>query len=93
VDGGTCVGCHLADHEPTAPGYLQQLRDFVASAAAIATSGLKRVEEAEYQRRLGVCGECPFFKNQHCMKCGCAVEGTILSKARYASAACPLGKW
>jgi hypothetical protein len=55
--------------------------------------GMRVVGEEVYQRRLAVCAGCDFFRDNHCLQCGCRMAGDVLAKARWASEECPLGKW
>jgi len=47
--------------------------------------------EAEKERRLSICAECPMFihRTQQCRKCGCFMK----LKTRLENAHCPLHKW
>lgn len=55
--------------------------------------------EAEAERRLEICRNCPFnsrnnnsgrFRpDEHCTKCGC----TLAAKTRSMESSCPIGKW
>ncbi len=55
--------------------------------------GMKLVPEGVYRQRLSVCATCEFFRDNHCLQCGCRMGGDVLAKARWASEQCPLGKW
>jgi hypothetical protein len=57
------------------------------------TGGMRTVNEAEYQRRLAECAACEFFRDNHCLSCGCRLGGDVVAKARWADGQCPLGKW
>jgi len=66
-------------------------------AAEILTSS--HVDTNEYNRRLGICLECPHLdhspKGMYCGKCGCPkwAKSEMRTKARYLKAECPEGKW
>jgi hypothetical protein len=55
--------------------------------------GMKMVGEEVYRQRLAVCAGCDFFRDNHCVQCGCRMAGDVIAKARWASEECPLGKW
>lgn len=48
-------------------------------------------QEDEYNRRMSICEECPFFLKAaaQCKKCGCFMK----LKSRLDKAHCPIGKW
>jgi hypothetical protein len=75
------------------PTLLQKVKGFFRSAKKHAAGGLQQVSEEEYQRRIGICRVCDFFKEDYCLKCGCQLKGKVFSKARWKSEACPLKKW
>jgi hypothetical protein len=54
---------------------------------------LATVDSMEYDRRVAICERCEFYKEGKCTKCGCRIQGRIISKARWASEKCPVGKW
>lgn len=49
------------------------------------------VERKEYNRRMAICGECPWFEKTfvRCKQCGCFLK----AKARLEGQFCPIGKW
>lgn len=51
--------------------------------------------EEEVNRRMDICQGCEFFKNNMCLKCGCALsrEQNYHNKLYNANAKCPVGKW
>jgi hypothetical protein len=53
-------------------------------------AGCPEVDEATYDRRIGVCKACEFLTEaMACRKCTCHME----IKARWADQKCPMGKW
>ena len=50
-----------------------------------------RSQEDEFNRRMGICRECPFFvvRTQQCRKCGCFMK----LKTKLERASCPIKKW
>ncbi len=102
-----CRVCWLYHHDPRyrelwggdpgeviqVPSIFQKAVNFGQAALRHAATGFQQVSEEEYQRRLEVCQGCEFFRNNSCMKCGCQVAGSLLSKARWASSVCPEKKW
>jgi hypothetical protein len=51
----------------------------------------KRSSEEEFERRLSICRECPFFikRTQQCKKCGCFMN----LKVKLERSSCPIKKW
>lgn len=85
------------DGEASPPNIFQKAKNFAVAVAQQAATGFKEVDDAEYQRRLDICKDCPFVKKEGetllCNKCGCKMSGTLLAKARWASQKCPIDKW
>lgn len=48
-----------------------------------------------YEKRLTICTSCEFMNksNNTCGKCGCALKGAILNKAKWITEKCPIDKW
>lgn len=51
----------------------------------------EKVIEEEFNRRMAICRECPFFraKTETCKKCGCFMK----LKTKILKAHCPIHKW
>ncbi len=47
------------------------------------------VSDEEKERRLSICGECEFYTNGRCAKCGCYIN----FKTRLETEHCPIKKW
>ncbi len=68
--------------------------DAVESMVATHTNAQRRVSDAEFQQRMGICRQCPmlvrrWFHSETCDECGCFIQ----QKARDNTQKCPLGKW
>jgi len=76
-----------------APGLLQRGWNFANAGIRHVANGLATVPDDVYETRLTECRRCELCDLQHmvCLqpKCGCFLN----VKARWASEACPLGKW
>lgn len=72
------------------PSIAQQAKNLVQTAAAVAKDP-RWVDDAEYDRRMSICRECPLFdhKQVRCKKCGCKLKG----KAKFKAGTCPIKKW
>jgi hypothetical protein len=70
-----------------------QAARFAVALGTHLADGMQTVSEEAYQRRLAICRECEWFRGNHCLQCGCRVEGDVVAKARWKSETCPLGYW
>jgi hypothetical protein len=70
-----------------------QATQFVAALWLHVAGGMKTVSEEVYRRRLAICDVCEFFRDNHCLQCGCRMAGDVVAKARWTNEQCPLGKW
>jgi hypothetical protein len=70
-----------------------QAARFAVSWGLHLAGGMKTVSKKTYHRRLEVCRACDFFRDNHCLSCGCRLGGAVVAKARWAEEKCPLGKW
>lgn len=63
----------------------------VFSVSAIIKHMGKEISEEEFDRRMQICRECPFFnkRKEVCKKCGCFMK----IKTRLENSHCPIGKW
>ena len=54
-------------------------------------NGSPRTQEDEFNRRMSICRECPFFvvRTEQCRKCKCFMK----LKTKLQRASCPVGKW
>lgn len=75
---------------PTYPSVVTMAANVVGAVARFVASGLVMVDQAELERRLGICRGCEHFDPQpeRCRVCGCVAAW----KARLASEHCPLPK-
>lgn len=48
-------------------------------------------KEQEFDKRMEICRQCPFFnkRKELCKKCGCFMK----IKSRLENSHCPIGKW
>jgi hypothetical protein len=55
----------------------------------------KQCTQEEIDARMDICKGCEFFKNNTCMKCGCALsrEKNYMNKLLWADQSCPIKKW
>jgi glycosyltransferase involved in cell wall biosynthesis len=66
-----------------------QAWSLVRAVATFVGDGLRTVDTAQYQQRLGICDTCERRRGRRCAECGCWVA----LKARGRSFSCPLGRW
>lgn len=75
------------------PGLLQKGINFAAAVGRHLANNRRQVPDSVYELRLSICRDCPSLDPERmvCREpgCGCYVE----RKARWASQACPVGKW
>ena len=81
VDNRVCTRCLLRDMIDADMSMIEKYK-----AALKATD---RVDETEYERRLGICRDCDKLNAGTCMSCGCYVE--IRASAK--NTKCPTKKW
>lgn len=78
---------------PEYPPLAKQAVSALMAAGRFVASGLKTVDEAEYERRLAICKACDQYdaEKRRCRVCGCRTE----YKLRMAAEHCPLPepKW
>jgi hypothetical protein len=75
----------------TAPSISEMTKNFGSAMARWAKSGMKTVNETEYNERLSICRKCEYWKEEgigRCMKCGCAGIKLWLATEK-----CPINKW
>lgn len=70
-----------------------QATHFVGALGLHFVGGMKTVSEEVYRRRLAICEVCEFFRDNHCLQCGCRMAGDVIAKARWTNEQCPAGKW
>ncbi len=75
------------------PGWLEKVVNFSRAMVQHVATGMKTASNEVYQQRLGICQRCEFFRDNHCLKCGCWVAGDMIAKARWESSVCPIGRW
>src|SRR4051812_30102440 len=73
------------------PSLLKKAVNFGEALIKHASRGFPIVSDEEFNRRMGICRECPFFNSTKisCSKCGCGLE----TKARWKEQICPESKW
>jgi hypothetical protein len=82
-----CKGIYLKNNQPT-NDYIDKMLDHFSSASDLA-------EKTTIQKRLAICNDCEFFKEDTCTKCGCSMirnknfVGKILKK----DSSCPENRW
>lgn len=59
------------------------------------TSPENQCSQQEIDNRLSICQSCEFYKNNTCLKCGCALsrERNFMNKLYWKDKSCPIGKW
>ncbi|MEI8381050.1 MAG: hypothetical protein WCJ09_13035 [Planctomycetota bacterium] len=79
----------------TPPTLLIRGWNFAQAISRWTLAGMPRRTDAEIEERLEICQACPFLKNHHCLKCGCAcVESNrLINKLALATEKCPEGNW
>lgn len=55
----------------------------------------KQCTQEQIDYRMNICKSCEFFKDNTCLKCGCALsrERNYMNKLYYPDKSCPIGKW
>ncbi len=74
---------------------LSKAMNYGKAVAKHVTTGRTATEE-EIAARFAVCNECPFFKNNSCMKCGCKISkdpSGFKNKLAMTTEKCPIDKW
>ena len=95
----TCSSCNKqpinkpAEVEPPKeyPSLFQQSLNLGSALVDHIANGLKSTEKTLQEQRLEICNECPSFNKDagRCRECGCY----MITKTKWDSAKCPLGKW
>jgi hypothetical protein len=67
--------------------------NFLTAVESHIVGGMKTVSEEVYQQRLAACAACDFFRDNHCLQCGCRLAGDVVAKARWTTESCPMGHW
>lgn len=85
------VGRSEAEVNSHYPSLTEQAVNAARAVASFAASGFKIADEAEVDRRLGICRECDQFDTEQirCRACGCCTN----LKTRAQTQHCPIGKW
>lgn len=76
-----CKKCLLREMAEADYAMIEKYRDAIKNE--------DRVEETEYERRLGICKECEKLNAGTCDACGCYVELRAIAKV----SRCPHKKW
>jgi len=71
------------------PSIIKKAGNFIVAAVKHLSSGMKKLCDDEYQKRIDVCDSCEKKVGDNCLECGCVLS----IKARWASEDCPLGRW
>ena len=71
------------------PSLMKQAANFAGTMIDFAKDGFRTVDDAERDRRLGICRTCDRFTGHRCSNCGCFTN----FKSRIGVADCPQGKW
>lgn len=81
--------------EQQSPSLIIRGWNFASAMARWTLAGMPRRTQAEIDERLAICQACPFLKNNHCTKCGCACveQNRLINKLALATEKCPEGKW
>lgn len=55
----------------------------------------KECSQETIDQRLSICKSCPFYENDTCLQCGCALsrDRNYKNKLYFADQSCPIGKW
>lgn len=85
----------VSQHSPEPPSVIIRGWNFASAIARWTLAGMPRRSQAEIDERLAICQACPFLKNNHCTKCGCACveQNRLINKLALATEKCPEGKW
>jgi len=84
-----CRGPLQTDCGEKLPSLLKQAANVAKAVVTHVATGMSNATPEEKNRRLSICGGCPFFKEGRCTKCGCFLE----VKTGFSSSKCPIGKW
>lgn len=82
----------FADTEPPSP--IERARTFTRAMMDWARSGFAVVSQENYEKRRGICEECPYWRGESafgygaCAKCGCSGL-KLFVKGQH----CPIQKW
>lgn len=82
------------NNHPTIARPVVQVNTDKASTKEINNNRPKCTQE-QIDARLAVCHSCEFYKDNTCMKCGCALsrEKNYMNKLFFADQKCPIDKW
>jgi hypothetical protein len=60
-----------------------------------ANKNKKQCSQEQIDQRMEICKGCEFYKNNTCLKCGCALsrERNYMNKLLWADQSCPVNKW
>ena len=65
----------------------------IVAMYAIKNKGKVLADDNLQTERQKICNDCPYNKNNKCLKCGCGISGGILNKTKYIALHCPIEKW
>jgi hypothetical protein len=81
------------------PGLVSKVGHLASAGARIGVAiarGERVAVGADVQlARLEICRQCEYYipDGEKCRKCGCYLAGKVFAKTKYATEACPIGKW
>lgn len=94
-DKGLCaIKLHKASIDP-ADTMVQLIKTEEIVSPEIQTSERIKCSQEQIDDRMNICQTCPFFQDNTCLQCGCALsrDRNYKNKLYFADQACPIGKW
>lgn len=66
-----------------------------ASSLEKPSQSKQECSQEQIDSRMDICKQCPFFQNNSCLQCGCALsrDRNYKNKLYFADQSCPIGKW
>lgn len=71
------------------PSLLKKITNFALASIKHVASGLSKLCDDEFNKRINICNNCEKKVGDNCLECGCI----LAIKARWATEDCPLKKW
>ena len=68
---------------------VKEILSFLQSTTRYVKSGMKNVDEQEYNYSMTICSTCNHRKNHKCTRCGC----NLPLKCKWKTENCPISKW
>jgi hypothetical protein len=84
------------------PNLVRRIANFTFAVGKHLYKGMPTCSQEELDKRLGICKECPLFKNNGLTggictheSCGCNVQDEVvfLNKLAWSDQVCPIGQW